>query len=758
MADVTQTPEGPPEGKVLSQIPVSLRWVLPACIAWLVVAALLAFLQVPLGGALLLSMAVVTQTLSGMVVWTAVAESKRGQPRDAFELLGMGAAVGMAMAVLAGALTSLVLPGWPGWMAPSMAAAALWFWPGSRVRYANRWIWRRSSSIATAIGTLAGLAGILLNLQQYPLAWTGIWSGFHRDMLFFEALGTSIARYGPLDSIFMSGTEIRYHWLAYAWAGQLAETVGSAPFITLTRVLPVVALVAVMSLAASWASRLAKGWAIPTLAVLLISLGGYLGAINGTVLNFDSPSQALASAWLLALLLGFLVGLDKPESRLGILGVLVLLGFATMGVKVSAAAVGIAAIGLVTIVLTAKRDPRARGAWAMVAAVMCGMAGAFILMISGTATGGTLRVLSVTSRASYVQGLILDKSPLGIAAGTVSLVLAMAARWLGLLWLVGERLWRWRVETVMGVGLAVASVIPVVVLSEGVSETWFGLAASAPLSVLSAVGLGVAWSRVQSRVALVAALVAAIPVAVLVVFLWAQGEPASASARFWGPPIAYASAAVIGVLIAVLVRTTAPRLIVASAAALTILVAVASLARLLPLAAQGVPKIAYLTGPVGNVGTAIYLPEDGGGGPVPPALLEEAGLPPDRVSWSREFSDAGAFLAASTGPTDVVVTNDNTSFLVPALSGRLTYMSGAPYQWQYGRAGEIDSIPMRVQTSQRFTNQPTEADFATLCASGVTWMWVSRDMTNRGDWSPYATIVFENDSVILARLNTDQCP
>ena len=45
----------------------------------------------------------------------------------------------------------------------------------------------------------------------------------HPDMPFFQALSTSLARLGPLDSAFMSGAQVRYHWLTYAWVGQVTE-------------------------------------------------------------------------------------------------------------------------------------------------------------------------------------------------------------------------------------------------------------------------------------------------------------------------------------------------------------------------------------------------------------------------------------------------------------------------------------------------------------------------------------------------------
>jgi hypothetical protein len=740
------------------RLPSRWSWVPGALAAVLLGSIVLSLLGTPVAPAVLLSSAVVLQVLAGMVVWLAVIGPPSGRERDRLLVIGMGSAIGMGLAVVAGVLVHALMPGVPGWLLPIVLAAGAWFWPGSRVIGVDRGSWQRPSVIAGLVGIGTGVGGVALNLSQYPLSWTGDWSGYHRDMVFFEALSTSIARFGPLDSIFMSGAEIRYHWLGYAWAGQLAETFGTAPFLTLTRVLPVAALVAVMALVASWAAARSSGWRVPVLAVLLISAGGYVGAINGTILNFDSPSESIAAAWLLALVIAFLAALDRDRLRWPMVLVVGLLGAILTGGKISAAAVGLAGMGLVAVVLLVRRDSRARRAWLLLAAAAGGFVAAFLLLIAGTATGGTLQVLSVQARAAYVQGLIWDRSPVGIVAGTASLILAMAARWWGLLWSVGARVSRWQVETVLGVGLVIASVIPVIVLSEGVSETWFGLVASAPLAVLSAVGLGAAWQRIQGRLALALSLIAALPVVLVVSFLWAQGEPTTASARFWGPPLAYALAIGAGAVVAVGARAQAPRHLVWIASSLTVIVVAGALSRAVPVVATAMPKVTYLTGPIGNIGAEWYVPDGAGAGPLPAQVLASVGLPPDRTSWSDQHAEAGQVLFASTSGEDILVTNDNTSFLVPALGQRLTYMSGAPYQWQYGSATTVGGIPERVAVSQAFVDSADPQAFATLCAAGVTWMWVDHGLTDRRDWAPFATVEFANDDVTLAQLERSLCP
>ena len=137
----------------------------------------------------------------------------------------------------------------------------------------------------------------------------------YTDLYFFEAVSRGLAEFGPAQSILMTGGSLRYHWFSYAWAGELAQTSSAVPFATITRVLPLVTLVGVSMLVAAWAARLSRIRWVPTLAVLLVVAGGYAGALYGSVLNFDSPSQSMTTLWLLALLLAFVLVVEGTTSR-----------------------------------------------------------------------------------------------------------------------------------------------------------------------------------------------------------------------------------------------------------------------------------------------------------------------------------------------------------------------------------------------------------------------------------------------------------
>jgi hypothetical protein len=743
-----------------------LRWIPWAIGSWVAGSVVLAGLGVGVRDAVATSGIVLIQALAGIAIWLFIARPQGSpQVRDRLEVLGMGLALGTLLSMLSGVLVDAIVPGHVGWLLPSIAALVGWLWTIRRpvAVSAQPLTWQRPSLIAFAVGLLAGVGSIVLNVSRYPLDWVGTIGTYHRDMLYFEALSTSVGVFGPGDNIFMSGAEIRYHWFVYAWSGQVSHAAGAEPFVVLTRVLPLVALVGCVALVAAWATRLTGRVAVAVLAVLLLVTGGYVGATNGTILNFDSPSQDLTTLWLLAFLIAALslisAGIRSSRAVLWIAVAVLAIGMA--GGKISTAAVGVAPLLLLAVVGTVRREPWARTAWAVVAVAAVAAGLAYLLVVSGSASAGDLRVLSWESRASSVQSLNSSLGTRGVLLGTLTLVAAIAARWAGALWLVGDRASRWSRESVLGVGLAIIGIVPLLVLSQGVNETWFALSASAPLAVLSAVGIGAAWAWAQQRAALVASIVVGLIVIGVVPVFWVP-VTSPASNRFWGPWAAYGIAILGGLVIAAVWGR--PRRVPAlwAASALTILVIAAAGARAMPVIATVYhgsqdASVGATDGAAQQTLTGTLVESAPAPVIAPPAAVL-AGSPPDRSEWSSAEIDAARFLAGATSEADIIVTNDTTSFLVPALTARLTYLTGAPYQALYGGKGSVDEIPVRIATSLAFTREADPGAFAELCSAGVTWAWIALDGTALRAWEPYAHIEFANEAVAIARLDRSTCP
>jgi len=167
----------------------------------------------------------------------------------------------------------------------------------------------------------------------------------------------------------------------------------------LTRALPLVALLGLVLLAVALVNLVARSqsdralmWA-RWLAVALVIPGGYVGAVNGTILNFDSPSQALTSAWVLAWTVLVVIVVTAERSSVWLWGTLALLAFAVTGGKVSAGVVIAIGIGFAAVVgiITRRQWRKPVLIAAVVTGAAVGLAGLYFAW--GSASPGDLRFL-----------------------------------------------------------------------------------------------------------------------------------------------------------------------------------------------------------------------------------------------------------------------------------------------------------------------------------------------------------------------------
>jgi len=590
-------------------------------------------------------------------------------------------------------------------------------------------------------------------------------------MAFFEALGTSTAIFGASDSLFMVGGDVRYHWLTYAWAGQLTATFDADPFMVLTRVLPLVALlglvllvVALTDLVARDLDANARMWA-RWIAVGLVVPGGYLGAVNGTILNFDSPSQSMTTPWLLAVVLVLLFvvkvfGLGRPMWP--ILSVLALLTVAVTGGKVSSGVVATVAAGVTACAGMVLRRSWRRGMLIGALVILVAAGVAVVGFAWGAASPGDLRFLVWDGRASTIQGLNSSPGVRGVFLGTLTLVLAMSARWVGAAWLAGSKHWRDRIEPWLAAGLVLAAVAPVALFSQGVNETWFALTASAPLAALAAVGVVIAWERAGlGRGAAVAAVVVGALGLAFVSYIWTDQVWESGFGRFWGPWLGFALAGAWGLIWGLL--RAHRRLVGALAVGTLVLTVEASLGRATPiigalvggardgagiraaeLAEPGLPVTSEITSTESR-----NVPSEVGAGTVEAGA---GGSDRSASAWSENHAAAAEYLRTNADRADVVVTNETDAYLVPALTRMRTYISGVPYQALYGSAETAEAIPARLDENTRFLESADEASRQKVCDAGARWVWLASDRPVQGDVGSLGTVEFENDSVTVVRI------
>jgi hypothetical protein len=711
------------------------------------------------GSLLFAAFLIAVQSASGWYVWSLI---RRGRA-SLSESLGMGLALGTATAALSGIMLWEAFGTW-AWMAPTLLALIAAVVIRLRTGYffgtslnGQGFAFSLPAAVAALIGLLLGGLSLLANLTNYPLKWSGLLTTYHPDMLFFEALSTSLVRFGPNDSIFMAGADLRYHWLVYAWSGQIAESAGTDPFVVLTRVLPVTAMVGAILIAIGWTSRLTRNPWAPSIAVALIISGGYVGATYGTILNFDSPSQQLATVWLLGLSISLWQSVKgrnylstRSLTRSGLLlGVIFVLAAGTSLGKASSGVVALAAWGLVALVALVRREGWASRAWVTFLVGSLASLWVYFDFIAGSAEGGGLGLGSLLNKASSVQGLNPTDYWWGIVVGTGLLILAMSARWIGLIWLGASQSSRWKPITVYGIGLVAASVGTVALISGGLNETWFALAASAPLAIISAAGVGRALESTSlthgwalSRQA-VLALLAALVLSVLVLVLWSFGPGEDVFLRWLAPIAAFAGALIIAGLISRNSHPRRKRFAQTLALFMLILIVMASGARVLSIGAGS-----FGVQPENGLRPTEFQPAT--------PFLQAIDLTP-LTAWTDTQADAGRWLKENSGSSDLIATNITFSPLVPALSGRQTFISGISHQAPYGRTSLLDEVLKREQISFDFINQPSAVTYGPLCSIGVDWIWVDRARTLATEWSPFANLALETPDTLILRTNPEAC-
>jgi hypothetical protein len=698
---------------------------------------------------LLLGACVIWQVVAGVAVWRWLRPTA-----SLLEVAGAALAVGSALAALSGLLTSTLGLGPWGWTLPSAVAAVTWLVHRRRAA---------ASTETTALtidgpalwgllaGVVPGLAIVAYSLRLYPLTWTGSWTGYHPDMPFFEALSTSLARFGAFESPFMVDGVVRYHWLSYAWAGQLTVAADAAPFVTITRVLPVVALLGCAAMIAAWTRSLSRQAWTPALAGLLLSIGGFTGAVFGGVLTMDSPSQSMSVLWLIAFAIAVV---HVTTSQVRLLPAVVLVGtlsLALIGGKVSAAAPAVAAVIVMTGVQVVRGDvSRLRALWTLAATVI-GSATGFVLFLSGSVGGGGLTIGSLVDRASSQQGLNPVDTRYTVVAGTLILVLAVLPRWAGVLWLLTRPEWRWRPEVTLSVGLGASSIAALIAFNS-FNEVWFSSTVSGPLAAVTAVGSGSAVAYLSERprpsVRAVLAIAAVCAIAIFAVVWWHWGTGASGgnvftpTLRWLGPLAAGLLAIALGTLLGWWGRGRVSALgTLAGAAVLLVFVSVPG--RLLG-AGTGLVGIQEngLRDEWFSVGDSTY--------PKGPDWIPIE-------DWTSTRMDAANRLRDAAAPTDVLATNLTFGPFVAGVTHLPTFVSARWYQTPYGLAWMTEELLLREQQSWAFIDEPSAETLRPLCRAGVRWLWVDLGRTEARDWFPYAVTVEQNEDTAVAEIDPDAC-
>ena len=719
---------------------------------------------------------VVAQIAAGAVLWTWI---RRGSPTSLIELFGMGIAIGTVLAVLGSQFTIALSIGGIGWILPIVSAALIVAFSPERLSWL-RSVRRGSASQWVSVGAVVGLGSLTLlpGFLRTPLR-DGYVTGslYHGDLVFFEAVAQFLSRSGPNESSLLADFGIRYHWFAYGWIGSLTDVIYADPFLVMTRIFPLLMVLGASFSAVAWAARLSSRPWTPLLAGLLVVIAGFVGAEQGVILNFDSPSTAyaavLALAFGLALTCFLSARIEFASASWTLLLLLGILAAGTMGAKASQAAV--VAVGLLAMGIASPLLPkiiRVR-VWLTIMVSGIAMLLTYLVVIAGVAPSESNIAFSlVGEKVSTFQGLDPFEGALGGLLGSLVLVLAILPRWLGAIWLKGSKDQRWSGETAFGVGVALAGILPVLLLSSGTNAGWFAVAASPILGVLSAVGLERAWHKTAaqiSRTVLLGALGAvAVNAAVFVAF--GLGAVSGAPVLWRGPVIGWLVALLLAIPIAIWVKSQGGFPIRWLVAVTTILVLASIGARFNGAALWSLtqdrltpgfqsfivwtdPAAEFPSGPVNTSATPDTEGQDHDSASEFDTGI--AGSTGDLLQWSPELNEAALWLApeVSTGELVAVDATYLQPFL-PVVTNLSMYVAGEPYISGYTTRAGAEAAAIRQERVRSLVDEPSQSAARTLWADGVRWLWLQMTPEKSIDLlRPWTSVAFQNDQVTILKLN-----
>jgi hypothetical protein len=672
------------------------------------------------------------------------------------EQIGMGLAIGSLLSVLSQQLLRVTPLGAQAWWLPTAAlvlgTVALSVRPSTRARLR---MGEDAGFGLDEIGAVGG--GLAIGVLVIVSVWRGLPLGlsglraYEVDIPYHEALATSVTTWGAGDNILAVGSSVRYHWFVHAFAGTLTNASDAGPFVVVTRVLPVLSLLAVVCLVWAWARRLSDHRSVPVLAVVLTTVATNLA----TFFTIDymhelvySPSMAFGAVWLLAASFAFTEHLNR-RLRVGLL----MLGLLTVG-AVGGKSSNLVALwsggGLAAVAAVWLPDIRRR-VWSAFAVVLALGLATFVVVLYGS--DGNLTVHPGASAERL--GMLPGQGTKAVLVGTLATLLVLGTKWTGLLTLLPERRTLRRPELWFGVGAAISGLLLAVALGHpGASQFYFPMSSGMIASVISAWGLGEALRRMSG-----AALGAAIAVGVVaggasVAFAHSIAvHGADRSIATLPPRYTWLAPVLVWMLpVALFVGAALRARMRASGSGRAGLVRIAGRVALVGVLCWGLVTACTVTGQVLIVDMAS-------------AAAPTAPQPNDAFAWSGHQSAPLLWLRQHSSVDDVIATNRQCSspqlpgqacpashqvwFLTAALTHRRMYVEGANYANTQPPPAWIDQ---RVELSRRFVETPNVADARVLWAAGVRWVVVDLASTYTRSWAGYGEPVYRTPTTVVLRL------
>ena len=307
-------------------------------------------------------------------------------------------------------------------IASLMGISGEWVWPFPFAMLAALLLLiRKSKKINNAIYDRSAIGILAITGVVTLVTRPSIWWITQSDTHFYQAISTSVAKWGFRDSILTSGYTLKYHWFPYAWTGMVSRISDAPDWVVLTRVGPLVATLCIIALVWTITLRLIENRNAAIVGVFVFAASPVFGdwSLSINLAMFGSYSQHFATIWLLPIVLWMI---DVARGALRAPSVLVsifLVGL--VGGKVSHAAVALVAVlGFELVRFFQQRENRRDSIVEALFAIGT-VVGATLYLFG---TGGSL-TWRPASWVPYLQGDLYDFQGLKLILATTIFLLGM---------------------------------------------------------------------------------------------------------------------------------------------------------------------------------------------------------------------------------------------------------------------------------------------------------------------------------------------
>jgi hypothetical protein len=666
-----------------------------------------------------------------------------------------------------------------GWLVPVFIAAFVRLWGGAKTNRSREYSLPDFDTVAwIIIASLVGISGewvwpfpfamltaLLLLIRKLKridkavydrsaigiLAITGvatlvtrpsIWWITQSDTHFYQAISTSVAKWGFRDSILTSGYSLKYHWFPYAWTGMVGRISDAPDWVVLTRVGPLVATLCIIALVWTITLRLIENRSAAIVGVFVFAASPVFGdwSLSINLAMFGSYSQHFATIWLLPIVL-WMIDVARGALRAPWALVSIFLVGLVVG-KVSHAAVALVAVlGFELVRFFQQRENRGDSIVESLFAIVT-VVGATLYLFG---TGGSL-TWRPASWVPYLQGDLYDFRGLKLILATTILLLGMLS--LAAVVLVRGMLNNKKINGVYaGVLLAVIAGVIASNFSSGPSGPNGLFFVHSPLivaySLISIVLIKSLDFRFVRRSILrqLAAPVFAGGCALLLTYLIPDLNSGSVSAAFLRTS-----------------RSLTP--VVALVLVMALIFVAKKVALISKLSLYSMTLISLITISLGSfvAKSTTELPKNY-------RNFESEG---DSFIESSDLRSLSTWFNENTASSEIYATNyvcqsfrcDSANYskksLMSAVLFRRSLVQAPHFSFAFSRLGEStsnDDFFERLSVSINFAMAPTSADFTMLKNWSVDWYVVDLEVTPSNYWTNSDAKVYENNSYLVIDLN-----